>query len=202
MQTTLEPPRAAIYPPRTYGLLAHVRCLFRKEILVLIPIYCLGLIPATTLGATLIVRLERWLGIPSLADSLPHALRLRIFIACLAIGAAIVSWSYTWLVLEGGGGPVPPFSASTRYLVTSGPYRYMRHPSLWGKLIGVIGLGIYLGSLTFLTVLVPLLLYWSLTSNTRRQDEFMEKVFGDAYRAYRAVTPRMVPLFVRRWIAR
>jgi protein-S-isoprenylcysteine O-methyltransferase Ste14 len=190
--------RSSIRPPRTFNLVEHARCLLRREILVLIPIYCLGLIPATALGALLIVRLERWLGVPSLRDVLSDQTRLALFLACLTLGAAIVSWSYTYLVLEGGGGPVPPFSASTRYLVTNGPYRHVRHPSLWGKLIGVVGLGLYLGSVTFLTVVVPLLLYWSLTWNTRRQDEGMERSFGDAYRAYRAVTPRMVPIFVQR----
>lgn len=181
------------FPPRSYTLSEHVRCLFRREILVLIPIYCLGLMPATAIVAWLVASIERELGLPSLADSIPHGVRLSVFVWALCVGGAIVSWSYTWLVLEGGGGPVPPFSARTRHLVTSGPYRYMRHPSIWGKLVGVVGLGIYVGSITFLTVLVPLALRWSLTSNMRKQDEAMERLFGDAYRAYRAVTPRMVP---------
>lgn len=193
MQTVAGREEKSIYPPRTYSLGEHARCLLRREIVVLVPIYCLGLIPATTLGALLIVRLERWLGLPSLTDALSHELRLAIFVGCLLLGAAIVSWSYTWLVLEGGGGPVPPFSARTRYLVITGPYRYVRHPSLWGKLIGVLGLGVYIGSVIFLTIVVPLLLYWSLTWNTRRQDDAMEKAFGEHYRAYRDATPRLVP---------
>lgn len=190
----------SVYAPKTYGLLAHLRCLARREILVLIPIYCLGLIPATALGAVMIARFERSIGLPSLADCLSYETRLHFFLACLAIGGAIVGFTYTWLVLEGGGGPVPPFSVGTRYLVTSGPYAFMRHPSLWGKLIGVIGLGVYVGSILFLTVAVPLLLYWSLTSNTRRQDDGLEERFGDAYRAYRDTTPRMVPRAVSAWL--
>lgn len=191
-----EQPHCHIHPPRVYSLGEHVRCLVRPEILVLIPIYCLGLIPATATAAWFIASLERDVGLPSLADWLPHETRLALFAAALLMGAVIVSWSYTYLVLEGGGGPVPPFSARTRYLVTNGPYRYMRHPSIWGKLVGVIGLGIYVGSITFLTVIIPLLLYWSLSANMRGQDAAMERVFGDAYRAYRAVTPRMVPRVV------
>lgn len=182
-----------VYNPRTFTLGERIRCLVRPEILILVPIYCLGLIPPTVLVAWLIASVERDLGLPSLADWLGHDTRLAIFAVALVVGAAVVSWSYTWLVLEGGGGPVPPFSARTRYLVTNGPYRYMRHPSIWGKLIGVIGLGIYMGSVTFLTVVIPTLLYWSLTSNMQRQDVAMDRRFGDAYRAYRAVTPRMVP---------
>lgn len=193
MTTVVEPQPDSIYPPRTYSMDEHLRCLVRKEILVLIPIYCLGLIPATTLGALLIMKLERRLGLPSLADWLPFWFRVAFFATCLVVGALIVAWCYTWLVLEGGGGPVPPFSARTRYFVTTGPYAYMRHPSLWGKLIGVIGLGVFLGSYVFLTVMIPLLLYWSLVSNTKRQDDGMLKLFGEPYRRYRDATPRMVP---------
>lgn len=183
-----------------YGPRARLCCLLRPQILVLVPIYCLGLIPATTLGALLVARLDRWLGVPSLVTVLSHHARCTLFAICLAVGAAIVSWTYTYLVLEGGGGPVPPFSSRTRFLVTSGPYAYVRHPSLWGKLIGVVGLGLYVGSLTFLTVVIPLLLYWSLAWNTRRQDDSLARLFGQAYIAYRDATPRMLPRAVLGWL--
>lgn len=185
--------RTPIYNPRAFTLGEHVRCLARPEILVIIPIYCLGLIPPTALAAWLVASLERRLGLPSLADWLGHDTRLAILVGSIVVGGLIVSWSYTWLVLEGGGGPVPPFSSRTCYLVTCGPYRYIRHPSIWGKLIGVTGLGVYMGSVTFLTIVIPTLLYWSLTTNMRRQDAAMDRMFGDPYRAYRAVTPRMLP---------
>lgn len=183
----------SIHPPRTFGFLEHVRCLGRREILVIVPIYCFGLIPPTALTAYGLLALERRLGLPTLADLLPLGFRQAFFVVCLAVGGAIVTWSYTYLVLEGGGGPVPPFSSQTRYLVTNGPYRVVRHPSIWGKLIGVLGLGVFVGSATFLTIMIPLALLWSLSSNMRRQDEAMERAFGDAYRAYRALTPRLVP---------
>ncbi len=191
-----QPPTSP-YPPRTYSLGEHVRCLVRPEILVVIPIYCLGLIPATVIFGKMVVRLEQALGIPSLCTWLSFETRVTVFAACLFVGAAIISFSYTWLVLEGGGGPVPPFSKRTRYLVVTGPYAVVRHPSLWGKLLGVIGLGIFLGSITFLTVVIPRALSWSLSSNTRRQDDALERAFGDAYLNWRDRTPRLVPTTVR-----
>lgn len=176
-----------------FTLVDRLRAAVSPPILVLLPIYCLGLIPGACLMAWIGTRVDRWLGIPSLGEWLPLAARLEIFVLCILLGGGILVWSYTYLVLEGGGGPVPPFSANTRRLVTSGPYAYVRHPSIWGKIIGVVGLGVLFGSPTFLAIIIPLLLTWSLGSNMRNQDAEMEAAFGDEFRAWRNRTPRLVP---------
>jgi protein-S-isoprenylcysteine O-methyltransferase Ste14 len=69
----------------------------------------------------------------------------------------------------------------------------VRHPSIWGKLLGVVGLGIFVGSITFLMIVIPALLTWSLQINMPAQDRVMEAAYGDAYREYRARTPALLP---------
>lgn len=184
--------------PDDFTVAQRLRTVLSPPILVLIPIYGLGLIPATSVLAWLCTQLDARLGIPSLGVWLPWPLRVAAFVATLAVGGAIVAWSYTYLVLEGGGGPVPPFSATTCRLVTNGPYAWIRHPSIWGKLLGVVGLGILFASPTFLCGAIPLLLWWSLNRNMDNQDAEMEALFGEAWRVYRDATPRLVPRLGRR----
>jgi protein-S-isoprenylcysteine O-methyltransferase Ste14 len=171
----------------------RLRALVSPQILVMAPIYLLGLIPAAALMAYCATFVDRWLGLPSLAEWLSYETRLCIFAATLVAGGAIVTWTYTYLVLEGGGGPVPPFSSQTRNLVTNGPYAIVRHPSIWGKLLGVIGLGVFVGSITFLLIVIPALLTWSLQINMPAQDRVMEAAYGDAWREYRDSTPALLP---------
>jgi protein-S-isoprenylcysteine O-methyltransferase Ste14 len=183
---------------RCYSAGDHLRAMFRPEILLLVPIYCLGLIPATVLLAWLGIQADHALGLTSLAHWVPFSVRLGILLACLAVGGAWVGWVYTWLVLEGEGGPVPPFSSCTRRLVLEGPYAHMRHPSVWGKLLGVLGLGVFAGSPVFLFLEIPLLVVSSVSFTLRRQDVHMISVFGEEYLRYRDRTPRLIPKWPRR----
>lgn len=156
----------------------------------LLPIYLLGLIPFAGLLAWLGRRLDRAAGLPPLLEP-PGSL---VAGGMLMVGGAlVVAWSYSYLILEGGGGPVPPFSARTRRLVTTGPYALVRHPSIWGKLAGVVGLGLAFGSWTFTFGMVPLLLGWSLLWNRFRQERDLARCFGERYLTYRRRTPMLIP---------
>jgi protein-S-isoprenylcysteine O-methyltransferase Ste14 len=79
-------------------------------------------------------------------------------------------------------------------LVTTGPYRYVRHPFYLSFLIAIIG-----GSMVtanwylFLTSLLP---FAFLAVRTRIEEEKLVERFGDDYRDYMAKTGRFVP---RRW---
>lgn len=183
-------PANTAWKPGPFSAADRWRCLLRLEMLVLLPIYLLGLIPGATLLALLARRIDDLAGLPPI---LPFPWNLVVFGVCLLVGGSIVAWSYTYLILEGEGGPVPPFSMHTRHLVTEGPYRLVRHPSIIGKLIGVIGLAVAVGSWVFLLVGIPLLVGWSLYWNRRGQDEYLLRTYGEEYRRYRDSTPLVVP---------
>jgi protein-S-isoprenylcysteine O-methyltransferase Ste14 len=98
-----------------------------------------------------------------------------------------------WAVAALGGGfrttvEVEPDQA----VVTTGPYRWIRHPAYAGLLLIAGGFGLAAGSL--LAAAAGLLL--ALPAIVRRihvEEAELESVLGDAYRAYEARTSRLVP---------
>jgi protein-S-isoprenylcysteine O-methyltransferase Ste14 len=87
------------------------------------------------------------------------------------------------------GTPVKPFEPST-VLVTRGFFRFTRNPMYLGMVLALVGLALILGSLSaFLPV--PLFIWWIQSRFIRREEEFLEGIFGDAYRQYKSK--------VRRW---
>jgi protein-S-isoprenylcysteine O-methyltransferase len=77
-------------------------------------------------------------------------------------------------------------------LITSGPYRLLRHPSYAGTLLTLVGLGLALGS--WLSLLVAVL--GALIGFTRRmpvEEAVLQTRFGDDYTAYARRTWRLVP---------
>lgn len=181
--------------PGPFTTADRLRCLLRVELLVLAPIYGLALIPFASLLAFLGRRLDARVGLPPI---LPEPLNFLAAAVLLAAGGALLVWSYTYLILEGEGGPVPPFSSKTRRLVTSGPYSVVRHPSILAKLMGVLGLGLAFNSWSFTCGIVPMLLAWSMLWNSQRQDKDLVRVFGDEYVDYCRRTPMLFPRLSRR----
>lgn len=173
------------------GLVARAsRVLFTPQILVMLAkVYFPVLFPLTFLLALLSLRIDRFLGIPSL---LPHPWHLVAAGVSFALGAAIWSIAYQALVFEGKGSPSPT-AGRTERLVTTGIYGLCRNPSVWGKLFGVLAVGLALDSLTFTVILVPLLLAGSLVEKVWRQEPQNIAVFGDAFLRYREEVPLFVP---------
>jgi protein-S-isoprenylcysteine O-methyltransferase Ste14 len=77
-------------------------------------------------------------------------------------------------------------------VVTTGPYNWIRHPSYVGLLLVVAGFGLALGN--WLSVAVCLVV--PLPAVVRRidvEEAELNRVLGDAYRAYQARTARLIP---------
>lgn len=180
------------YVPGPFTLQDRLRCMFRFELMVVAPIYSLGLIPFASYLAYLGTRLDAKLNLPLIFPSPWNFLAMAVM---LLLGGLLLVTSYSYLILEGEGGPVPPYSAKTRRLVTTGPYTYIRHPSIIAKLIGVIGLAFAFNSWCFLCLIIPLLMVWSYFWNSRRQDGDLVKVFGEEYLRYRRDVPMLIPRF-------
>ncbi len=88
------------------------------------------------------------------------------------------------------GTPVVPFSPSTR-LVTSGWYRVTRNPMYLGMVIVFAGVAVLAGSLGAFLPLPALIAILDLRF-IRGEERFLEEIFADEYRQYRAR--------VRRWL--
>jgi protein-S-isoprenylcysteine O-methyltransferase Ste14 len=77
-------------------------------------------------------------------------------------------------------------------VVSSGPYRWVRHPSYTGLLLIVAGFGLARGN--WLSLLACLVL--PLPAFVRRihvEEAELTRVLGDGYRSYEADTARLVP---------
>ncbi len=76
-------------------------------------------------------------------------------------------------------------------LVTTGPYRFVRHPGYSGFVLALPGMTLALGSLAILALTV-LLVAWIVT-RIRDEEAMLVAEFGDAYRAYQTRTKRLIP---------
>ncbi|HLJ59746.1 MAG TPA: isoprenylcysteine carboxylmethyltransferase family protein [bacterium] len=75
-------------------------------------------------------------------------------------------------------------------LVTSGPYRYVRHPMYGGGLVACIGSAIVGGGAwVFLLVILGTLFLWRITA----EDKLMTQQFPNDYPDYRRRTKALIP---------
>jgi protein-S-isoprenylcysteine O-methyltransferase Ste14 len=77
-------------------------------------------------------------------------------------------------------------------VVSSGPYRWVRHPSYSGLLLIVTGCGLAAGNWLALAVCAVLPLP-ALLRRIQVEEAELTGVLGDRYRAYQAQTKRLVP---------
>jgi protein-S-isoprenylcysteine O-methyltransferase Ste14 len=101
---------------------------------------------------------------------------------------ALAVWAI--LTMTKAGSNVPT-NRPTTVIVRSGPYRFTRNPIYLGMLIGLVGLAMAFDSLWLLVMLVPffLVIRYDVIS---REEAYLDRKFGDAYRDYR--------MRVRRWL--
>lgn len=119
---------------------------------------------------------------------LPRAVAPPLAYACLLGWAAIAAWAFTHFYRARTNVlPSRPSSA----LITAGPFRFSRNPLYLALLL------LYLAVTLWVNTLWPLLLAPGLVALVQqavivKEERYLERTFGDAYRAYRAR--------VRRWI--
>lgn len=162
-----------------------------KELYGNLVVHVFILVPAATAMAFLARKLDRdWGWAPTVG--LPW--NAVICAACWLVGAYVIWYSYGYLFIKGEGSPGAHMGYTTR-LVDTGIYSWVRHPSVIGKLIGVIGLGFLMRTPAFLLVFIPILLLYSLVTNILIQEKICLRNLGDQYERYR----QEVPMFVPRW---
>jgi protein-S-isoprenylcysteine O-methyltransferase Ste14 len=77
-------------------------------------------------------------------------------------------------------------------LVTTGPYRYVRHPIYTSMILMFIGTILYYGSL-FVSIFL-IILGISFILRTKKEEEIMTRLFGEKYTDYMKRTKRLIPL--------
>jgi protein-S-isoprenylcysteine O-methyltransferase Ste14 len=150
----------------------------RAEVAVKPPFLFLG---ALALGALLSLVIP--VG-PRLAS--PNGQALAVGLTFVAIGFALAAFSVRNFRLAGTS--VVPGEPSTALVVT-GPYHVTRNPIYIGLVLIYFGLAIILTSLWVLLLLIPVLFVLQ-RGVVEREEDYLERQFGEAYRKYKARVPR------------
>ncbi len=78
-------------------------------------------------------------------------------------------------------------------LVTTGPYRYVRHPSYTGTLLIFLGFGLCMLNLfSMIAVFLPIAIAFLWRMHV--EETALRSAFGERYQTYAATTPRLIPL--------
>lgn len=182
---------SAAREPAFREIMAAVR---RPVVMWNVPVHVCILIPATCFIAYLATRIDQRLGWSRLTAAPWNAFLLALLFPA---GVFIVWYTYGYLAIKGEGSPASHLGGTTK-LVTTGPFARCRHPSIIGKFLGVLGLGLWVGSPTFLFVIIPLLTTYSLLAARFLQERHCEALWGQDYVEYRRRTPLILPAPRRR----
>lgn len=110
-----------------------------------------------------------------------------IGLAILLSGLALAVWARVCLGRNWG---MPMSRKIDPELVTSGPYRTIRHPIYSGIILGTIGTAISL-NVYWLVAATALGIYFGYSSLVEERD--MERLFPEAYPMYKRSTKRLIP---------
>jgi protein-S-isoprenylcysteine O-methyltransferase Ste14 len=137
---------------------------------------------ALTLGAAI--------GTAIAAPSAPSLPLLATGLVVMWLGLALRVWSITAL---GGDFRTTVEVEPGQAVVSTGPYRWVRHPSYTGLLLITAGLGVARGAWVSLAACVLLLLP-ALLRRIHVEEAELDHVLGDAYRNYQSnTTARLIP---------
>ena len=140
------------------------------------------------LGPLVAIQIESFLGWPRLD-----------FPLWLAISGFALGWILAWtsacfLVARGEGTPLP--CDSTRQLVISGPYRWVRNPMALGSIVQGLSVGLALGSSLTLIYALCGAVGWNFSVRAWEEHDLEAKFGAEFLRYKRAVKcwlPRMKP---------
>jgi protein-S-isoprenylcysteine O-methyltransferase Ste14 len=107
--------------------------------------------------------------------------------AVFAMALALAAWAIATITRAGN----VPTNMPTTTIVDTGPYRFTRNPIYLAMFLGLVGPAIAFDSLWLLVALVPftLVIRYGVVA---REEAYLERKFGHAYRRYRSG--------VRRWL--
>jgi protein-S-isoprenylcysteine O-methyltransferase Ste14 len=119
--------------------------------------------------------------------TLPGGVLQIVGVGLLPVGVLLLVWAV--VTMRRARTTVSPYKHSSA-VVRSGPYRFARNPIYLADAVFYVGLSLALRSAAAL-VLLPGVLAVIRYGVVAREERYLERVFGDPYRAYKAE--------VRRW---
>jgi protein-S-isoprenylcysteine O-methyltransferase Ste14 len=92
-----------------------------------------------------------------------------------------------WATLYAGG-------RKDKILQTEGPYSVTRNPLYFGSFFLAISGALFLKSIFLLALVLGVAIFYAV-GVVKSEEQFLEQLFGDQYRAYLGSTPRFFPRF-------
>ena len=144
---------------------------------------------AVLLLAYFAVRMGLWRSPWMSGRLVPHTLPIRLVADALALaGLLVMLWARVTIGRNWSAGVV---LKEGHELVTTGPYRFVRHPIYSGLLLLALGWAVWRGQYAgFYGLAVILVLFWI---KSRAEEQLMIEHFGDAYLGYKARVRALVP---------
>ena len=139
-----------------------------------------------SIGVTIVLAAWARAAVPSLRT--PGAVRV-LGVVVMWLGLAVRAWAVAAL---GGAFRTTVEVDAGQAVVTTGPYRWIRHPSYTGLLLVIAGFGLALGSWLSLAACLVLPLP-AILRRIRVEEAELDRVLGDAYRTYKTTTKRLIP---------
>jgi protein-S-isoprenylcysteine O-methyltransferase Ste14 len=112
---------------------------------------------------------------------------LGIGLTVFLLGIAFAVWARRYLGRNWG---TPMSEKIDPELVTTGPYRYVRHPIYSGLILGMLGTALALGPYWLIPVVV---LGGYFIYSATVEERTMERLFPDTYPAYKRSTKMLIP---------
>ncbi len=117
----------------------------------------------------------------SLKDHLPWYLRLILLVTCLAAAALLVKSSHG----------VVSHSEPRPGLISTGAFKYVRHPLYLGCILFYLGLALFTASLFSLVLWVAICIFYNYLASY--EEKLLEAEFGESYRIFKEKTGKWLP---------
>jgi protein-S-isoprenylcysteine O-methyltransferase len=124
------------------------------------------------------------------AATLPHPRLFALVGLLIFLPGLVLRW---WAIIRlGRFFTVDVTIAKDHALVESGPYRWVRHPSYTGVLLGFIGFALSLSNwAAFLVIVLPI--FAAFIYRMKVEEQALHAALGEPYGAYIRRTKRLVP---------
>lgn len=110
-----------------------------------------------------------------------------LFIRLLILGIAFI----TALYLFRSGHVVVDREHKPDHVVTSGAFKYVRHPLYLASILVYLGMAVSTLSLFSLVILVPIFIFYNYLASY--EEKLLKEKFGEEYRKYKEKTGKWVP---------
>jgi len=137
-------------------------------------------------------------GVVSLFTLIPDTVLQLISFAIIAFGVLIILESTLTLARESSGfafSIAPHYHVNPKKLSQSGWYSKMRHPMAFAYILILVGIGVYIQSLSMVFWFVPLFGGLYLEYLLMVEEKQLMRWFGTEYDSYKTQVPALIPKF-------